>query len=81
MYKFYSLGVCLYNIMHSPHQMCLDETTTVVLEEPEAPLLAVGEAGVVESYLNITAGTEGGPVVWHVETVNRSYSEHVRGYS
>lgn len=37
----------------------------------------MGTQGMIETTLNITAGSEGGPVVWKVEEVVKPYSQVV----
>eukprot|EP00903_Cladosiphon_okamuranus_P009052 g8654.t1 len=56
-------------------ELCLGEMTTLQLESPTEQLVTLGTQGTIESTLNITAGTEGGAVVWEVEEVTRSFSE------
>lgn len=51
--------------------------TTLQLEAPNEQLVTVGTQGMIESTLNISAGNEGGRVVWEVEEVTRSFSEEV----
>lgn len=60
-------------------QECLGEMTTLQLKSPTEQLVAVGTQGTIESTLNITAGTEGGAVVWELEEVITSFSEEVSG--
>lgn len=59
-------------------QECLGEMTTLQLEAPADELVAVGTQGTIRSALNVTAGTEGGPVVWEVNEVKSSSSKEVR---
>ena len=58
-------------------QECLGTTTTVQLDAPATQLLAVGTQGEIKSTLNVTAGEEGGTVVWQVEEIVRPYTEGV----
>lgn len=55
-------------------QVCLGQESTVILGVPKIKPV-VGTAGTLKSNLNISAGTEGGDVVWRVHNV---FSQDVR---
>ena len=58
-------------------QECLGTKSTVQLDSPATQLLAVGTQGEIQSTLNVTAGEEGGTVVWQVEEVIMPFTEEV----
>lgn len=58
-------------------QLCLDAEATIQLESTDEELVTVSIEGTIESTLNVTAGTEGGRMVWQVEEVVKPFSEEV----
>lgn len=56
----------------------MGNTSTVKLAAPDQSLIATGVNGTIESTLNVTAGGEGGMVVWQVEEKETTFSKKVR---